>query len=266
MIKFTDLRVTKDGKQLIIGAKVKEDSYYDNVYIDKVVIDTEETFNPTGPSDNGIEIQVSREIDVSTLPPATYVGIYYEGEFYDEDGETGNPNLNSPVQYHEITSFNEKDVSRWYTYKDKNTNEYYIWDGSRFIKLGYFREIYLTLDKNDLVNNKGEFTTVDNHLFYVYVIAGGVPESDCPCGMDNQTTLGVTMYTGHYYDDFMNYIKELGDDCNIPQGLIDYILRYKVLVNSIDTGHYTEANKFYNKWFKEGYSIPMSKYNCGCYG
>lgn len=49
MIKFEDLRVS-DG-HLIISAKVKEiDNYYDNVYIDKVKIDSQNTFNPNGPS------------------------------------------------------------------------------------------------------------------------------------------------------------------------------------------------------------------------
>lgn len=256
MIKFTDLRVTKDGKQLIIGAKVKEDSYYNDVYIDKVIIDTEETFSPTGPSSQGIEINIHEE----KKEEVTFTGKLYNGEFY--YFVDGHADLDRGPFPH----------IKWgyYTDIDGDVGILYIWDGTQYIQVDpnaeekeaiYPKEIYLTLDKTDLAN-----ITVDNHLFYIYIIAGGAPESDCPCGMDNQTTLGVTMYTGHYYDDFMNYIKELGDDCNIPQGLIDYILRYKVLVNSIDTGHYTEANKFYSKWFKEGYSIPMSKYNCGCYG
>ena len=38
MIEFKELRVTPDGKTLIIDAAVKDLSYYDNVYIKSVTI------------------------------------------------------------------------------------------------------------------------------------------------------------------------------------------------------------------------------------
>lgn len=58
----------------------------------------------------------------------------------------------------------------------------------------------------------------DSHLFFVYIKTKtvGVPDPCIPCGMDNQHTLGVTMYMGDFYREFMKYIGEMGDDCNIP--------------------------------------------------
>ena len=54
MIVFEELRVTNDGENLIINARVRKEPYYDNVYINKVIIDTEETYSEGGPSKNPI--------------------------------------------------------------------------------------------------------------------------------------------------------------------------------------------------------------------
>ena len=53
MIKFTELRDQKE--RLIIVAEVREIAdYYDNVYIDEILIDTQDTFVTSGPSANVI--------------------------------------------------------------------------------------------------------------------------------------------------------------------------------------------------------------------
>jgi hypothetical protein len=43
-----------DNNELCIEASVKSDSYYTNVYIDSVLIDTQDTFISTGPSENTV--------------------------------------------------------------------------------------------------------------------------------------------------------------------------------------------------------------------
>ena len=52
MIEFKELRVTPDGKTLIIDAAVKDLSYYDNVYIKSVTVDTQDTYSESGSSTN----------------------------------------------------------------------------------------------------------------------------------------------------------------------------------------------------------------------
>lgn len=52
MIEFTELKV--EGESLIIKASVRDLSYYDNVYINKIVIDTQDTFSSSGPSSSPI--------------------------------------------------------------------------------------------------------------------------------------------------------------------------------------------------------------------
>ena len=52
MIQINELRVTQDRKHLVIDVQVQEMSYYDNVYLDTIIIDTQNTFVETGPSSN----------------------------------------------------------------------------------------------------------------------------------------------------------------------------------------------------------------------
>lgn len=54
MVQFNELRITPDGKNLIIDVSVQDMEYYDNVFIDSIIIDTEDTYIPSGPSTNPI--------------------------------------------------------------------------------------------------------------------------------------------------------------------------------------------------------------------
>lgn len=54
MIRFNELRITPGSKCLIIDISVKDEPYYNNVFIDSVVIDTQNTYISSGPSNNPI--------------------------------------------------------------------------------------------------------------------------------------------------------------------------------------------------------------------
>ena len=185
MIVFEELRITNDGETLIVKARVRTEAYYDTVYIDKVIIDTEETYKEGFPS---------------STPVFTYTA----------DGNV--------------------------------------------------KSVTLTINKAQIIPDFKE------HLFFVYVVTKGNPLPIVPCGMDNQTTLGVTLYMGNIYNDFMNSIKEMRNgNCQVPNGLIDQILRFKALTLSMDSGHYLQGIDYYNKWFSgERQSVNIS--NCGCNG
>lgn len=58
MIEFNDLNINKDSTLLTIDAKVKSDIYYENVYIDKVVIDSDKTFSQAGYSSSPVYEQI----------------------------------------------------------------------------------------------------------------------------------------------------------------------------------------------------------------
>jgi hypothetical protein len=54
MIQFNELRITPDSQYLIIDASIDNSSYYDNVILDSIVIDTQDTYVANGPSSNPI--------------------------------------------------------------------------------------------------------------------------------------------------------------------------------------------------------------------
>lgn len=56
MLQWNELRVTPDGKYLIVDVQVQEADYYEDVYIDSICFDVQDTFDSTGPSSKAIEI------------------------------------------------------------------------------------------------------------------------------------------------------------------------------------------------------------------
>lgn len=54
MIAIHECRITEDGKYLVIEAAIDNMSYYKNVYIDSVIIDTDKTYLEGGPSSNPV--------------------------------------------------------------------------------------------------------------------------------------------------------------------------------------------------------------------
>ena len=184
MIKFTDLRVSNG--HLIISAEVREiEDYYDNVYIDKIKIDSQDTFSSTGPS--------------SSL-------IYESASF--------------PAETKSIT---------------------------------------LDLDASDFTD-----IDMDKTMFFVYAVATGTPSVDTPCGMDNTNSIGVTFSLCPIYNETMQYVKEVENTCNLPMSFINMILQLKAIQYSINSGHYTQAIKYYNKFYKNlGVSSTQP---CGCHG
>lgn len=56
MLQFNELRITNDGKYLIIDVQVQNLDYYKNVYIDSICFDTQESYNATGPSSKAIKV------------------------------------------------------------------------------------------------------------------------------------------------------------------------------------------------------------------
>ena len=54
MVHFNELKITSDGKYLIIDVSVSNEGYYENVYLDSIVIDNQDTYVGTGPSSNPV--------------------------------------------------------------------------------------------------------------------------------------------------------------------------------------------------------------------
>lgn len=54
MLHFNELRYSDDNKNIIIDASVDSQSYYDNIIINSIIIDNQNTFVTNGPSSNPI--------------------------------------------------------------------------------------------------------------------------------------------------------------------------------------------------------------------
>lgn len=183
MIKFTDLRVQKE--RLTIVAEVREiEHYYDNVYIDKIIVDTQDTFTTSGPSANPIY------------------------------SVTVNGNL---------------------------------------------KEFSISLSSTELGG-----IDINHTMFFVYGVAKGTPAPETPCGYDDVNSVGVTFSMCPIYNKTMGYIKEVENSCEIPKDFINMIIQLKAIQYSVDSGHFTQAVKYYNKFYKN-LSVNTS-HTCGCHG
>ena len=104
-----------------------------------------------------------------------------------------------------------------------------------------------------------------DNMFFVYITVKGTPAPDTPCGLDNIVTLGVTADLYPFYKSSINYMKELENECEPSKNFIDSLLRFKAFELSIRTGHYTQAIKYWNKFFKEVKSNTINTI-CRCHG
>lgn len=196
MIQFNTLKITQDGKNLIINASVKNLKYYTNVLIGSIVIDNQDTYSASGPSSNPIYRQ-------------SFAG------------------------------------------KDLVTNE----------NIEGLKNINIIVSAKELLDNNGD---LNDDILYVYLIAVGIPSADTPCGMDNINTLGVALNLRPIYNNGINYIKQVESTCEIPKDFIEFILRYKALDLALKTENYIQANKYWNKFFKNNNVVPLNTNSCGC--
>lgn len=213
MILINECRIDDEGKCLVIEASVDSLDYYNKVYIDSLVIDTDSTFSANGPSSKPV---YQKKFDPIYPPVITEEGC---------------------VQLEDTENCECRNV---------------------FTEATYPRNIRIIIPEKELNG-----ASLNNNIFFVYIVAAGYPKPNCPCGMDNMFTMAVAVNMRPIYNMAMGYIKELGSDCNIPKGFIDTILRIKAFELSLKTGHYTMAFEQWNRLFKNKRIIP-SKKSCGC--
>lgn len=124
---------------------------------------------------------------------------------------------------------------------------------------GNQKTLRLELGKDSIVPS-----LVDN-MFFVWIRTKGIPSSETPCGEDNSLVLGVAIPMYLLYQHAFSYMKELEMTCSVPKGFIDFILKLKALQISVNTGHYVQAIKYWNKYFTD-MKNSISSNKCGCYG
>lgn len=117
------------------------------------------------------------------------------------------------------------------------------------------RRIRLSLDATDLG------VQLNNTMFFVYVISTGTPSSEAPAGTTNPMIMGTVVNLYQFYQKSIYYLKGISKDCcEVPKCFIDFILRYKALELCIKTGNYTEAIKYWKKFFMD--KTPLFNNSC----
>ena len=214
MLEFRELRITPDGKHLIVDVVVKNDSYYDNVTIDSIIIDTQDTYVANGPSSNPI--------------------YHYKVE---DDGLQNIYSLPEECNCNPVLLNEDKSYCFTYGYEEaKHTR--------------------LVLSTKDIPLN---------NMLFVYAIATGTPAPDTPCGFDNVVTMQTVVDLYPFYQNTLCYLRELNNDCGIPKGFTNMILRLKALELCIRTGNYTQAIKYWKKFFNNN-RVVTTVNNCRCNG
>ena len=251
MVTFNELRITPDGNTLIIDVAIKDLRYYDNVGLDTILIDTQDTFTAEGPSSKAVRFPVINSIGAESFEQE--FGSYYSFKGTLKEGF--------------LYTFNVPD----------HTGEYYI-SGELYpadkLKTGVHKyekgklvAVTTPIKSYRIEVNKNDSTlTFKDNLLFVYVKTNGAPASDTPCGMDEETTLGVTLYHYPIYNAMMNSIKELEKNCEVPKNFINSILRFKAFELAIDTEHYNQAIIYYNKFIKNINLNTVTSNKCNCYG
>lgn len=209
MIEFSKCTIDPEGNKLIIKAAVKSSVYYENVYIDSIAIDTEETLLSVGPSNSPI---FASSFGRAEEVPASL----------DENEEAQPEAIKAPVIY-------PKNISLELTPKMLN------------------------------------ISNLNDNMFFVYIKATGTPSPEVPCGEDNICTMAVAVNLNPIYKASIGYLRELENNCEIPKGFIDMILKFKAFELALKTGNNLVAAKYWTKLFKDKDTAVTSK-SCGCNG
>ena len=251
MVTFNELRITPDGNTLIIDVAIKDLRYYDNVGLDTILIDTQDTFTAEGPSSKAVKFPVINSIDANSFEIEFGDFYYFKGTL--KEGFLYTFKALDPTGHYTING-------NLYLSKKLTTGVHKYEKGKLVAVTTPIKSYRIEINKNDST------LTFKDNLLFVYVKTNGTPALDTPCGMDEETTLGVTLYHYPIYNAMMNSIKELEKNCEVPKNFINSILRFKAFELAIDTEHYNQAIIYYNKFIKNINLNTVTSNKCNCYG
>lgn len=115
MVKFNELRISKDEKYLIIDVQILNDPIYKNTYIDAIYVDTQKTFVNTGPSNKCLtccvfennEKHVIKYIDIDSISDNLFfIWVTTKGEVLEDAPCTTKRKLNLGVTYNMYLMYN----------------------------------------------------------------------------------------------------------------------------------------------------------------
>ena len=210
MVKFDILSISADGKKLLVGASILDIPYYKDRIIEKVYIDTQDTFEGKRPSSKAW-CYTFKDDDYKTIEEAVKTG--YTGEEDEENEDTDN-------------------------------------SGEQTVRTINRQSVYVEFERDDIDDDDDLLANPSNNLFFVYIKCSSDINGDAPCEMQSPYTMGYAYNTCVIREALMYYVKEISNSCEIPKKFIDLYLRSKALEISLCLGHYPEAIMFFNAFYK----------------
>lgn len=123
------------------------------------------------------------------------------------------------------------------------------------------KNVDLTLTPQDL--GLSDFQTP---VIEVKVYTKGYPSDDTPCGMDEEYVVGITYNESVLYDKGLSFIHQVGQDCNIPDDFINWILSSSAFDLALKSGNMNDALSWWLRLTSNRSNGYSRNSNCGCHG
>lgn len=123
------------------------------------------------------------------------------------------------------------------------------------------KNVDLTLTPQDL--GLSDFQTP---VIEVKVYTKGYPSADTPCGMDEEYVVGITYNESVLYDKGLSFIHQVGQNCNIPDDFINWILSSSAFDLALKSGNMNDALSWWLRLTSNRSNGYSRNSNCGCHG
>ena len=92
-----------------------------------------------------------------------------------------------------------------------------------------------------------------NNFFIIYLEDG-----------NEEIVLSTAMWMRPLFNNFLHWIREINNECELPKNYIYLFLQYQAFITSVRTCNIMEAIKIYNKYFHGLKAIGTNFKGCGC--
>ena len=186
MIEIRNININPQGDKLVIDANIVSNTIFDNCYIKKVYIDTQNTYTVSGPSENTV----------------------YEKDITTDDADKFLPNSTITID--------EKE---------------------------YVRNLHLVISEEEICAN------LQSDFFIIYIQSDGDFDKSKISKCDSSTLIsGCVFWMRPLYSDFLGFVRELNQSCEVPRNFIYLYLQYQALLVAVRTGNMLEAIEIFKKF------------------
>ena len=143
-----------------------------------------------------------------------------------------------------------------------STTVTYVWDSNDYTNVtALLPAKHLNVEIGSADFKSGDIAT---DMFMVYVYTTGAPDEKVCCQLTKSYDIGVVFNTCRVYNQLMQGLGELNNNCDIPVNLVNTYLNYMAIKYAVKTCNYTDAINRYYKIFNTNNVRISSGSGCGC--